>query len=151
MSGRAARSPLITSASRTASGPQSGWALSTIAAHPATSGEEYDVPLPCPYRSRVRAVTRATPEPIATRSGFTRPSHVGPAELKATMRPFQSTAPTEITPGASAGGVNVLSPRPVFPIEFTIRRPRSNATVAQPLISAVLPSRAFGAYHEEYH
>src|SRR5213075_2889900 len=65
------------------------------AAIPATTGEAMDVPLSLTYPlfSAVDSVLK----PLAVMSGFTRPSRVGPRELKPTTLRPESVAPTATT------------------------------------------------------
>src|SRR5439155_19654034 len=88
-------------------GGQLGRACMRHAASPATSGVENDVPLSRLYRFGTCVVGSAmrTATPWATRSGFVRPSYVGPREEKVASTPSESTAPTASTlsPFASEG------------------------------------------------
>ncbi len=68
-------------------------------------GAEVDVPETLMYdeESFVKAAHHV-PTPIATTSGFVRPSNVGPLELKLAIVPLADTAPIANAPNASEGG-----------------------------------------------
>src|SRR5438309_161261 len=62
---------------------------------PVTTGDDMEVPFNERYPLLGAVENWATP--LATTSGFTRPSRVGPRELKSAISPLTSTAPTATT------------------------------------------------------
>src|SRR6185503_7328252 len=92
----------------TSVGAQVGRACIRHAARPATSGAANEVPLFAEYAfGSPNAFTIGFATPRAARSGFTRPSALGPYDENPATNPDSSTAPAAIrlSPFTSAGAI----------------------------------------------
>src|SRR5882672_12945105 len=100
-SGAARFAPQRRNAARSSIGVIVGCSCLTSAALAASSGVANDVPLRRPTRPPPVAAQTSTPG--AAKSGFMRPSAVGPREEKFARPPNESSAPTARTESPSAG------------------------------------------------
>ena len=84
---------------------QVGWISLTNAQAPAMSAVAHDVPTLPSRKSSESGETTVTVSESATRSGFVRPSDVGPEPVPRHMTPVFSTPPAVMTCSASPGAV----------------------------------------------
>src|SRR5262245_6599266 len=98
LSGCVERDAVRRSAWITSVGVQLGRACNKHAARPAISGHENEVPFCAVYAFGLppKPSTIGFATPRAARSGFTRPSALGPYEEKPATKPDSSTAPAAI-------------------------------------------------------
>jgi len=88
--------------------------------------------------------TVAVETPMASSSGFTRPSALGPSDEKLAIAPAPSTAPQLITCNASAGAMMVFvaasASCPSLPAAVRHTRPLAVAMFTASVVTAVWPS-----------
>ena len=144
LSGAARLAAYAASAWRSAPGPSAGWSCLSSAAAAATNGVANDVPFN--RRTPLGPLSTQTSTPGAVRSGFRRPSAVGPRAEKPASVPSESSAPTVITESASPGVTRVRKPGPSFPAAVTTRMPWAAALSAATVVTATWPFRSAGVY-----
>ena len=142
LSGAARFEAYAASARRSAPGPSAGWSCFSSAVAAATTGVANEVPFN--RRTVLGPFNAQTITPGAARSGFSRPSAVGPRDENPASVPSESSAPTVITESASPGVTRVRKPGPAFPAAVTTRMPWAAALSAATVVTATWPFKSAG-------
>src|ERR1043166_1595446 len=127
---------------RIAIGPRLGKRLLRSTMPAAVSGVANDVPASHSNVPGPESTQTATPG--AVKSGFSRPSAVGPRLEKSAMLPSQSSAPIARSESASAGVHSVRNPGPLLLAAVTTVMPRFAAASTATVVTATPPFKSDG-------